>query len=298
MIGCSEIRKLAGEILEGGISHEASTHLSACPRCKAFLGDLKAIRSAAQKLPRFEPRPELWQAIEARAFEEGLIPTEPLISCEEFFPLAGDVLDGDSHPQAFEHLRRCADCKALVHDLDSVARAAHSLPEYEPRASLWYKIRAQAREESLWQEEAWWERLVAVPQPAFAAAVATLLLALGLGLVGSPFRFPLPEYGDLSAANVAHGELVSNADFSNRYQVHLIQVERAMLDENTLINDEMIDLVEKPLDTVERALVNTRQALVKNPNDTFVQDELNRLYKQKATVLQAMADLSWQEYGD
>ena len=277
MIGCSEIRKLAGEILEGGISHEASTHLSACPRCKTFLGDLKAIRSAAQELPSFEPRPELWQAIEARALEEGLIPIEPVISCEEFFPLASAILEGDSHPQAFEHLRRCADCKALVHDLDSVARAAHSLPTYEPRASLWYKIRAQTREESLWQEEAWWERLVAVPQPAFAAAVATLLLALGLGL------------------------LVSTADFGNPYNdigSYLIQMERAMLDENTLINDEMIDLVEKPLDTVERALANTRQALVKNPNDTFVQDELNRLYKQKATVLQAMADLSWQEYGD
>jgi hypothetical protein len=226
------------------------------------------------------------------------LPQEAAMSCEEVFHHAGSVLEGERDPEAFEHLYACASCRDLLHDLDAVARAAHHLPVHAPRTSLWYKIRAQAREEALWQEETWVERWLMLPQPVLASGFAALLLVLGLGLFGPRPSSSLTDFPLVTPVEIARGEMVSDADYSTRYQVHLTQVQRAVLDESTQVSDNMIDMVERPMNAVDRAIENTRLALANNPDDALVQDELNRLYRQKASVLQTMTELTWQEYGE
>lgn len=297
-ISCEEFSANANGLLDGENLPVASAHLFACSQCQALMEDLKAISSAAASLPAFEPRPELWQSIEARAQELNLLPQEAAMSCEEFYPHAGSVLEGERDPKAFEHIYGCASCRNLLHDLDAVAREAHHLPTHEPRAALWYKIRTQARAEALWQEESWLERWLMLPQPVLASGFAGLLLVLGLGLVGPQPSSSLTDFPLVTPMEIARSEMVSDADYSTRYQIHLTQVQRAVLDEGTHITDEMIDMVERPLNTVDRAIENTRLALAENPGDMLVQDELNRLYRQKASVLQTMTELTWQEYGE
>ncbi len=300
-ISCEEFSANANGLLEGENLPVASAHLSACSQCQALMEDLKAISSSAASLPAFEPRPELWQNIEARALDLNLLPQEAGIttmSCEEFYPHAGSVLEGERDPKAFEHIYGCASCRNLLHDLDAVAREAHHLPTHEPRTSLWHKIRVQARQEALWQEESWVERWLMLPQPVLASGFAGLLLVLGLGLVGPQPSSSLTDFPLVTPMEIARGEMVSDADYSTRYQIHLTQVQRAVMDESARVPDDMIDMVERPMNTVDRAIENTRLALAKNPGDMLVQDELNRLYRQKAAVLQTMTELTWQEYGE
>ena len=298
VISCEDFPEFAGGILEGEPNPKAVEHLTACTRCQTLVEDLRGIAVAASSLPAIEPRPELWESLQARALEEGLLPQPAVMSCEDFREFAGEVLEGERHPEAFEHLYGCANCRTLLHELDAVARAAHALPTYEPGPDLWFRLRASVRKENLWQEESWWERWLFVPQPVLASGFAAIMLLVSLGLVYSPIRFPLPEYGELPDSRVASGERVSEADYNVRYEIHLIQFEQAVLDEDAPVTDELVDLVERPLSDVDRAIENTRAALEGSPGNLQMRNELNRLYRQKASVLQVMTDLTWHEYGE
>lgn len=298
MIDCNQFRTLAGDLLEGTENRNASEHAAACARCRTLLADLKTLTEAVQSLPDHEPRPKLWHSLRERALAEGLWQEPATVACREFTQLAGDLLEGEEHLQASAHLAACLRCQSLMHDLNTLVHASHTLPVYDPPARVWRRLRQRAVAEGLWQQESWWGRWAFLPQPTFASALAALLLVVSLGLVNSPLRFPLPEYGTLSDAQAAHGELVTEDGYATRYQIHLIQVERAVLDENTSVHDDMIALAEKPLNTVDQAIERTRLALSESPGNLLVQNELNRLYLQKAAVLQTMTDSTWQEYGE
>jgi hypothetical protein len=55
----------------------------------------------------------------------------------------------------------------------------------------------------------------------------------------------------------------------------------------------MAELVTGPLDTLDRAITHTQTRVEQYPEDTLAREELNRLYQQKATVLQAINVPAW-----
>ena len=305
---CKEFEAFAGEFLEGAERPDLSAHLSACSACGNLIDDLRAISATAASLvdladrTNLEPSAGLWARLRERAETEGLFSGVASVgvqgmSCEEFEAFAGDVLGGESNPEAFEHLYACANCREFLHELDAIARAARDLPVYEPQPQLWNRLRAAARAEDLWQEDSWWERWL-VPQPVLASGLAAAVLVFGVFMVSLD---TLGSYGNISGPNaidLSRTEMITEAEYAMQYGIHLLRMERAVLDEGADINDRMIDLVEKPMNTVDRAIEKTQLALSENPRDEMVREELNRLFKQKATVLAAMTELSWQEYGE
>lgn len=308
MINCNDFRNLAGEFLEGDKRPDLSAHMDSCAACRNLVDDLRAITTTAASLadladlPHMEPRAGLWASLRERAEAEGLFASETGTSlqgmtCKEFEAFAGDVLEGGRNPDAFEHLYACANCREFLHELDVIARAAHNLPVYEPQPQLWSRIRAAARAEDLWQEDSWWERWL-VPQPILASGLAAAVLVFGVVMVSLDTLNPYVNIAEPSILNLSRTGMTPGADFPTRYGASLLQVERAVLDENANIDERMIALVEKPLNAVDRAIANTKFALSENPKDELVREELNRLYRQKATVLAAMTELTWHEYGE
>jgi hypothetical protein len=70
------------------------------------------------------------------------------MSCEEFqahlAELIGTGADAASHP----HVLGCANCRALLADLQTIAEAARQLfPVQQPKDDLWDRIETAIREE-------------------------------------------------------------------------------------------------------------------------------------------------------
>lgn len=221
-----------------------------------------------------------------------------MFDCEKFRQLAGAVLEGERHPEAHAHVEQCPRCRQLIDDLSAIERAAQALPLAQPSAQLWRRLQVAARREDLWASPSGWEGISAAwnwlpARPAFAAVlVATLLFGGGLILYPS-LEAPLTEIPAINSYEVAQGELVREASFARRYQIHLQRVERRVLGETTPVDVELRQLVTRPLSTVDRCIERTRLRLAENPDDTLARAELHRLYRQKAEVLQTVSDPFW-----
>jgi len=181
-----------------------------------------------------------------------------------------------------------------------VERAAHVLPAYEPSPRLWARLEAVAVAEGLWGRsvgERWlglrWELFPLRPA---LASVLTLTLFLGVGLVGYPtLELPLGKSLPATPFEVAQSELVQEASYATRYHAHLQQVEEQVLAEAAPEDTQLRALMTGPLKTVDRAIEQTELRLADYPDDMLARAELHRLYRQKATVLQAMSNPVWLE---
>ncbi len=222
------------------------------------------------------------------------------MDCKEFHQLSESVLEGEAHPHALEHLAACPRCRALVDDLVALTRAAHSLPLYEPSPRLWAQIQAAAEEEGLfspagarrWRDWFGPAALFLPARPAFAAALA-LVLVFGAALGGwTVLESPEPPLLSSRIEEVAWAELVADPSYGQRYQVHLQQVEKRVLEAEPAGAD-MVDLTAGPLDDLDHAITQTQTRVEQYPDDSLAREELNRLYQQKATVLQAINVPAW-----
>ena len=222
------------------------------------------------------------------------------MECKEFHQLSEGVLEGEANPRAYEHLSACPRCRALVDELVAVTQAAHSLPLYEPSPRLWAQIQAAAEQEGLWTPAGasrwrdWFgpAALFFPARPAFAAAL-TLMLFFGAALVGyNMLESPEPPQLGGRIQEVAWAELVTEPGYGQRYQVHLQQVEKRTLEAEPADAD-MVDLAAGPLDDLDRAIAQTQTRVDGYPEDSLAREELNRLYQQKATVLQAINVSAW-----
>jgi hypothetical protein len=73
-MNCVEFKRDLPESIEGSPTHEQQAHLNSCSTCSGLLLDLNTISSQAKFLSETEdPRPAVWNALEARLRSEGLI---------------------------------------------------------------------------------------------------------------------------------------------------------------------------------------------------------------------------------
>ena len=224
-----------------------------------------------------------------------------MVTCEQVRGLTGALLEGESQPEASAHLAECPRCRLLLEELGAVERAARALPLQQPSPRLWGRIEAAARHEGLWGQRSWWQDFAPAffpARPAFAAVLGVTLLVAGALVRYPALEGPALPDTQASAFEVAQAELVQAPGYGERYRIHLQQVEHSMLaEEATPLDPELREMTARPLDTVDRAIEQTQQRLAAYPDDTQARDELHRLYRQKAVVLQAMSDPVWLDAG-
>jgi hypothetical protein len=227
-----------------------------------------------------------------------------MLGCEQVRELAGELLEGGNHPDVYAHLMGCPRCRRLVEEVAAIEQAARSLPAVEPRPELWLRLKTAAEAEGLWEESAWrrlvraWQSAVPLPmRPVLAtglmAAVAIFMIVGGDSIeIFSPAESAAP-----TVYEVARGELVQEMSFPVRYQVHLDQVQSEWLEEVAEVDSDLEQLAVRPLETLDHAIGETQLRLASYPEDSLARTELLRLYRQKATVLQAMNAPAWQDLG-
>lgn len=224
-----------------------------------------------------------------------------MVTCEQFRGVTGALLEGESHPEAYAHLAECPRCRVLVDELGLVERAARALPVYQPSPRLWMRLQAAARREGLWARPSWWREFAPgffPARPAFAAVLAVTLLLAGVLIRYPALETPTLPTTHASVFEVAQAELVQDPSYGERYQMHLQQIEnRVLTGETAPVDPELREMTARPLNTVDRAIEQTQQRLAAYPDDTMAREELLRLYRQKAVVLQAMSDPVWLDTG-
>jgi hypothetical protein len=73
-MNCGEFERVLPEFLEGEHTREQQAHFDSCSACANLLADLNFISSQAKLLVASEePRPAVWDALESRLRDEGLI---------------------------------------------------------------------------------------------------------------------------------------------------------------------------------------------------------------------------------
>lgn len=63
--------------LDAGTARALETHLGGCAECRAVADDLRRLSARARALPVVPPTADLWQGIEARIHEAGIVPLRP-----------------------------------------------------------------------------------------------------------------------------------------------------------------------------------------------------------------------------
>lgn len=222
------------------------------------------------------------------------------MNCQELRRVLGGVLEGEVAPEALAHLSTCRRCRGLVDDLGAITRTAGRLPEHEPSPGLWRRIRGAAEEEGTF-ETSWMSLLGRRPgllrpvslTPVFAATLV-LLLVVGVVLVGYPELelTPVPEV-PANPFEVARGELVLTPGYEERYAKHLDAIEATLREEVASADTELVLVAEKNLEKLDDFIQQCHVRLASYPEDEFTRNELNRLYQQKNTLLQAMLDPDW-----
>jgi len=224
-----------------------------------------------------------------------------MMTCGELRRRLGPVLEGESEPEALNHLNACPHCRELADELIAIGRAGAHLPLQEPSRGLWGRILRAAEAEEL-IETSWAGQLAGrfgLFQPvavnfSFAATLVVILFAAA-ALVGYPGLnlSPVSEQAADRIA-VARTELALAPEYGDRYAQHLDRIEEAVRDEVLLPDTQLTLVAQSNLDTLDRYIHQCQARLSTYPNDEFTRDELNRLYQQKTTLLQATLDPDWQ----
>lgn len=224
-----------------------------------------------------------------------------ILDCRRLRRMLGAVLEGEAAPEALAHLNACPRCRLLAEEVGAIGRAASELPACEPTTDLWPRIRRAAEMEGLLEASwtGWLVRGFGLGQPpalapAYGAAVVALLVAAVL-LVGYPSLDVGPAREEAaSRAEIARSELALAPDYSTRYALHLDRIADTVREEVAPADVQLVAVAHTNLDTLDRCIRQCQKRLASYPEDEFTQDELNRLYQQKATLLQAMLDPDWQ----
>jgi hypothetical protein len=214
--------------------------------------------------------------------------------CDKFRKNLEAWLEGERSAEARAHVRECAQCHALVEDVDAIRQVAGAwaAEEANPPARLWVSLRAQLEQEGLIKIEAgdtvyaqeshratglagWIEGIFAsVPRPALAGAYLLALIAVSFALTG-PSPRQANEKRWISGTQTSTDQLSAKLQAAEQDSVSNMAesnpVVKASLHDNLAIVDNYIALCEK--------------SVQEEPENEVARDYLYDAYEQKADLL-------------
>jgi len=204
--------------------------------------------------------------------------------------LDGD-LAGDELVHAEAHLAACAQCRAELEGLRRLVRRAGALHDAPPERDLWAGIAARIQTPSTADVvplEPRRRRLAfTVPQ---LAAAAVALIAVSAGSVallqpratGQRAAAGTPAVVAVAAGNSENATVASYDSVIGSMQ-QLLDARRDQLDSAT------VRIVEQSLRTIDSAITEARTALVRDPNNRYLNGHLQRALNSKLDLMRRVA---------
>jgi anti-sigma factor RsiW len=204
------------------------------------------------------------------------------------------------------HVGECAECRALLADMQAIRDTAASMDPIAPPDGVWLQIAGRLRQEGRVSLPP--TRRPGSPRAhiALLAIAASLLVAVGAGIV-----LLLPQYRSNNASTPAAAVTTSVAPASNadaavdvesveaefrlaeqHYQNAIAKLEQAArLDQNAEPDRQVLDpqtaaMLQKNLQVIDQAIAESRSALRTEPLSAPARDSLFEALRRKVALLQ------------
>jgi anti-sigma factor RsiW len=240
---------------------------------------------------------------------------------EEWTDQLSDYLDdelGGAEREAVEqHLRACADCRAVLNDLKRVVAQAQTIPPRPPQADLWAGIAERITEfppaSTVVPFAGRPGRRVAFTLPQLAAA-AVVLVAVSAGVawqiadrsaragnagtVAAVSVEPPDHARDTSvvaqapATDTAGGSIVQIGYADAQYDAAVADLEKALKEGRGRLDTSTIAIVQRNLEIIDQAIAQAREALAADPANSYLSGHLVEARRRKLDLLRRATALT------
>ena len=223
------------------------------------------------------------------------------MACEQHLTWIQEKVDGTigsiRRAQLDLHLDECANCRALLEDLQRIHDAAADLPVLAPPDRAWLQIAGRLRQEGRIRNEGPGMRvggLAGRRTAAWLAVAAALVIAAGYAVVRFvPGRAPAPAQIASTTPTAGTPPEASSADAVNAVEAAQVQFEKAIADLEKVAkaNQQVIDpatsaTIEKNLGILDQAIADNRAAVKSEPASVAARETLFETLRQKVSLLQ------------
>ncbi|HEX5438170.1 MAG TPA: zf-HC2 domain-containing protein [Gemmatimonadaceae bacterium] len=230
--------------------------------------------------------------------------TDQTLTCDAFDAMLPDYIEGTLAAQesaaAEAHLRECARCAALVHDMLAIAREASVLPDLTPPRDLWPGIEARLGTPVVplrpLRHAPRAPRFLPRFTTGWIAAAGVVLMAATAGVTyqatKSELHTPAPaRRAAVPAAPAAGGMVraVANAPAEETYDQEIAQLRAAVDARRGELDPATVAVIERNLRIVDAAIAQSRAALAHDPGSQFLSEQLNGVLDQKVELLRTAA---------
>lgn len=221
------------------------------------------------------------------------------MSCDRYAGAIEELVDGtlsDDRRRALDaHLDDCAACRALVADLQAIARAARTLEPIEPPPAVWARVSSgiatpPRRGFTAFAFQSPW--LAAAAVVVVAAGVTAALLVHGPG--PSPSSTPPPSGAAVAPAatgNVPVDAIVQHVEdelkqAEQHYQAALTDLDRIAASGDSALDPKVTAALRQNVAIVDKAIADSRAALAEEPGSVPARESLFDALRRKVTLLQ------------
>jgi hypothetical protein len=228
-----------------------------------------------------------------------------------------DELGGAEREAVEQHLRACADCRAVLNDLKRVVAQAQTIPSRPPQADLWAGIAGRITEfpaSTVVPFASRPGRRVAFTLPQLAAA-AVVLVAVSAGVAwqiadrsaragnaGTAVAVsaePADKARDASAVartpaadSAAGGSIVQVGYADAQYDAAVADLEKALKEGRGRLDTSTIAIVQRNLEIIDQAIAQAREALVADPANSYLSGHLVEARRRKLDLLRRATSLT------
>ena len=196
------------------------------------------------------------------------------------------------------HLDTCAECRALLEDLQRIHDAAAELPALAPPDRTWLQIAGRLRMEGRISDEATTVAPSRRPYVAWLAIAAALVIAAGSAVIllvprETPATTPAAASSAPSSAPTGGPVEGSAVEAVNAVEAAQAKYEKAIeeLEKVAKANQQALDpgtaaTIEKNLGIIDQAIADNRVAVKAEPASVAARETLFEALRTKVTLLQ------------
>ena len=207
------------------------------------------------------------------------------MQCLEFLEYSERWMEGERDAAASAHLKSCANCSALVADLESISRSGSTLAEADPPERVWVSLRNQLEAEGLIREQQ--EAAVALPaprgfafglRPALASAMlAVMMLASGFYAMRTGNFFPATMTDAIDPTRDGGEVMAELAALAPLAAASMPEVHE---------HDPLVKAAYKQnLQIIDNAIAMCEKTVKQQPRNETAVEYLRAAYQQKADLL-------------
>jgi valyl-tRNA synthetase len=225
------------------------------------------------------------------------------MACTRYVTSVQELVDGTlgaiRRAEMEAHLENCADCRALLADLERIHDAAGALGPLPLPDGAWLQIAGRLRQQGRVQSpSAAPRRGIAPARMAFLAVAAALVLAVGVSLLRivprtQPPAAPAPPTASVNPPDAQAIETVQNEVEQAQKQMetaisHMEQIAKA---NQQALDSKTAATLDRNLNIIDQAIAENRAAVKAEPNSVTARNTLFEALKQKVSLLQETISL-------